>query len=167
MKKLTLLGLALLASSTIYVNAGSITTGQDAQTPFRITATVYNDSGSNLTSGTVVIWDNDDTEFDNTAHPYVTTTTSGDSPWVAGVMLTNVCNAGQLCEIVIRGATITLCAGTSDACVEDTLVSTSSVAGSAGDYAPGDNTCSLGMAMASATGSNTDDVMVNVQPTCR
>ena len=138
------------------------------------TRTVYNDSGSALTSGTVVVWDTDDTEFDETFYPYVTTTTSADSDWVAGVMLTGSCAIGSLCEIVTHGPAWTLIADSTDAVAEDTGVSTSSVAGMAGDYGPAANTCMLGVAMSTTqrnggADSNADGQVfpVFVNPTCQ
>ena len=106
---------------------------------------VFNDSGSALTSGAVVVWDNDDTEFDRTGYPYVTTTTTADSPWTAGVIEDNSCPDQALCSMIVYGPARTNAADSTDAVAEDTLVSTSSVAGQAGDYGTGANTCALGM----------------------
>ena len=109
------------------------------------TRTVFNDSGSSITSGEIVVWDNDDTEFDRTGYPYVTTTTSTDSPWVAGVVVDGATCADQgLCEIVVEGMAIVKVADATDAAVEDTLLSTSAVDGQAGDWGNGDDTCFLG-----------------------
>ena len=165
MKKLiVLLGLAFtLASGTAW--AGGYPTTQDVSTPFRLTATVFNDSGSTLTSGTVVIWDNDDTEFDDNGQPYVTTTTTADDDWVAGVLLTGSCPNQQLCEIVIYGPAATLCADATDAVAEDTAVSSSTVAGQCGDYGTGANTSSLGILMEDDGASSDGEVdMVFVNP---
>ena len=125
--------------------AGGITGAADSSTTFRITATVYNDSGSDLTSGSVVIWDNDDTEFDRTGYPYVTTTTTADHDWVAGVVLSDSIPTGSVGEIVVYGWAETLIAHTTDPVAEDTTVATSTVAGSAGDWAATANTCYLGV----------------------
>ena len=166
MKKfLVLLGLALtLASGSVW--AGGYPTTQDSTTPFRLTAIVYNDSGSTLTSGTVVIWDNDDTEFDDNGQPYVTTTTTADDDWVAGVTLTPSCLNQSLCEIVIYGPVATLCADATDAVAEDTAVSSSSVAGQCGDYGTGANTSSLGILMGDDGAASDGEVdMVFVNPT--
>ena len=112
------------------------------------TKTVYNDNGSTIVSGEIVIWDNDDTEFDRSGYPYVLKTTSADSPWVAGVVAPGeICPDQQLCEIVVEGPTIVKVADATDPFIEDTLVSTSTVSGQAGDYTAAANTCFLGNAM--------------------
>ena len=146
MKKLIGLAVALaLLGLTGTVWADSYMRVQDGSTlgP-RLTVTVFNDSGSTLTSGAVVVWDNDDTEFDRTGYPYVTTTTGADSPWVAGVMLNDSCPDQTLCEIGVYGPTRTNMRGTY---AEDTLVGTQTTAGTADDYGTGANTCALGMLM--------------------
>ncbi len=147
MKKLLALSLLLSLGMAGNVWAGGITSVQSSTTPFQITATVYNDSGGDLTSGSVVIWDNDDTEFDRTGYPYVTTTTTADHDHPAGVTLDPNCPAGGLCEIVIYGWARTRVADSTDAITEDTSVATSGVAGQAGDWGGGANTCALGMAL--------------------
>lgn len=139
------LAIALLLAGSSTVWAGGITGVQDSSTPFQITATVFNDSGSALTSGSVVIWDNDDTEFDRTGFPYVTTTTTTDDDWVAGVTLDNSCADQTLCTIVVYGWARTNIAQATDVANEDTPVATTSVAGQAGDYGPAANTCLLGL----------------------
>ena len=166
MKKcLVLLGLAwTLAGGTAWADGLNQLVTSTTTNPHQ-TAIVFNDSGSTLTSGTVVAWDNDDTEFDDSGYPYVSTTTTADSPWTAGVMLTGACPDQQLCEIVVYGPAPTLCADAADAVAEDTLVGTSATAGQCGDYGTGANTCALGMLTeddgASANGE-VDMVFVNV-----
>lgn len=114
-------------------------------TKLACTQEVYNDSGSDLTSGTVVVWDNDDTEYDRNGYPYVTTTTTADLMHVAGVVADNNCISGTMCQIVVRGWAWTQIADSTDAVAEDDLVGTTTVAGQAGGYAAGtaDN-CALG-----------------------
>lgn len=133
------------------------------------TVIVFNDSGSTLTSGTVVVWDNDDTEFDRSGYPYVTTTTSLDSPWTAGVLQTGSCPNQQLCTIKVYGPIQTLIADSTDASAEDTLVGTSAVAGQAGDYGTGANTCALGMLMEDliASANDTEYAWVFVDVDCQ
>lgn len=121
------------------------------------TVIVFNDSGSNLTSGTVVAWDNDDTEFDRSGYPYVSTTTTADSPWTAGVMKTGACPDQQLCEMQVYGPIQTRIADSTDASAEDTLVGSSTVAGQAGDYGTGANTCAVGVLMEDLIGSANDN----------
>src|SRR3990167_11264033 len=117
----------------------------DATTKFSCTTIVYNDSGSNLTSGAVVVWDTDDTEFDRSGYPYVTTTTTADHDHPAGVLVNSTCNAGELCSMVYFGWARTNIADGTDNATEDTPVATSSVAGQAGDCGGTTGTCYLGM----------------------
>ncbi len=109
----------------------------------RRTTIVFNDSGSTLTSHSVVVWDNDDTEFDRSGLPYVTTATTNGSAWVAGVTV-NDCNDQAPCEIITYGDAIVRIAHSTQAGVEDATVSTSTVAGQAGDWDGGAGECSLG-----------------------
>ena len=113
-------------------------------TRLRCTETVFNDSGSALTPGTVVAWDDDDTDFSSTGYPYVFNTATADDPYLAGVILDNSCPDQALCTIVTRGLTDVLIANTTDVAAVDTLLSSSTVAGQAGDYGTGANACSLG-----------------------
>ena len=113
-------------------------------TPYQCVTTVFNDSGSALTSGTVVSWDNDDTEFDRTGYPQVTTTTTADDDWTAGVILDASCADQSLCVIVEHGFALTRIAQATAITAEDTLVGTSTVAGRADDYGTGANSCALG-----------------------
>ena len=109
------------------------------------TVTVFNDAGAEIVSGDVVVWDNDDTEFDRSLYPYVTTTTTADFVWVAGVVADGKrCPDQSLCEIVIYGPVYTKIADSTDAAVEDLLVGTSTVAGQAGDYTVAADSCALG-----------------------
>ena len=113
-------------------------------TTYTCTTTVFNDSGSTLTSGTVVVWDSADTDFSTTGYPYVITSTTADDPYTAGVMQTGSCLDQSLCAIVTRGFTDVLIANSTDDTAEDTQIGTTTVAGQAGDYATGANTCTLG-----------------------
>ena len=147
MKRLLALTILLLGMATPVFADGMQQVVSSTTTNPRWTVTVFNDSGSALTSSSVVVWDNDDTEFDRSGYPYVTTTTSADSPWTAGVTLTPSCPDQGLCEIVVYGPAQTLVAYSTDNAAEDTLVGTTTVAGQAGDYGTGANTCALGMDM--------------------
>jgi hypothetical protein len=117
---------------------------QSATTRHICTTTVFNDTGSTVTSASVVAWDDDDTDFSVTGYPYVTTTTTADDPYTAGVMLTGSCPDQALCEIVVWGPAEVLVADSSDNAAVDTLIGASTVSGNAGDYATGANTCALG-----------------------
>ena len=145
---LLMLGMATVGKVTpVYADAQLGGVDATTQAPHD-TRVVFNDSGSEIVSGEIVIWDSGDTEFDRSGYPYVLTTTSVDSPWVAGVV-----DAGQrcpdqsLCVIVTYGPVIAKVADATDALVDNTLVSSSSVDGQVGDYTAAANTCALGRAM--------------------
>ena len=130
------------------------------------TVTVFNDTGSAVTSRSVVSWDDDDTDFSNSMYPYVITVTTTDDPHIAGVMLTNSCPDQALCDIQVYGPAIVRVADATDNTAVDTLISTSSVAGQAGDYGAGDNTSYLGQYIGDATdlgsGGATDNALGRV-----
>ena len=142
-----LLAILLMLGMGSTVWADAIPINVDATTLARRTQIVFNDAGSDLTSRSVVVWDNDDTEFGRSGYRYVTTSTTVDDIWVAGVTTDATCVDQTLCEIVVEGPAITRIAQTTDAITEDLLVATSTVAGQAGDYAPAANTCALGRSM--------------------
>lgn len=137
--------LALLLAGGGVVWADSIPQIVDSTTTGRRTLTVFNDSGGALTSGAVVVWDNDDAtatpEFDQLGYRYVTTTATADLIWVAGVVISDSIPDQQLGEIVVEGWVPTNVTGN---LTEDTLVATSTTAGRMGDYSPAANTCALG-----------------------
>lgn len=144
MKKLWLailltLGMAGVAGAEQCPNVVSGTT------TYTCITTVFNDTGSAVTSGAIVVWDSGDTDFNTTGYPYVITSTTADDPYTAGVMQTGSCADQTLCTIVTRGFTEVLIANSTDDTAEDTLIGTSTVAGQAGDYATGANTCALGV----------------------
>lgn len=136
--------LALLLAGSGVVWADGITSVVSTTTQAYRTRTVFNDAGSALTHGSIVVWDNDDTEFARSGYPYVTTTTTADEPWVAGVTTDASCADQTLCEIVVEGPVVARIAGATDNVTEDTLVGTSTVAGQVGDYTAAANSCSLG-----------------------
>lgn len=171
MKKLFLLGLLLLGATPAWAFQCPNVTG--STTNFACTQIVFNDSGGALTSGSVVVWDNDDTEFDRTGYPYVTTTTTADVDWVAGVTVDDSCADQALCEAVVWGPAITRVAALTDLPVEDTTVSTTTVAGQAGDWDGGANECSLGLLMENVDAynqapltSDNQSAWVFVNPSC-
>ena len=139
----------LLAALITLVGVGNVwaedcITINDGQSAYRCTATVFNDSGSTLTSGTTVVWDQADTDFNTSGRPYVITSTTADDPWTAGVIQDASCADQSLCTIVTRGIVQLLLANSTDDSAVDTLIGTTTVAGQAGDYATGANTCALG-----------------------
>lgn len=149
-RRLLLLASVFMLASGASVWADSMPTVVDATTLARTTRTVFNDSGGALTSGSLVVWDNDDTEFDRNGYPYVTTVSGGNgttSIWAAGITTTASCPDQALCEIVTEGPVIARVAHSTQAAVEDTTVSTSSVAGQVGDWDGGAGECSIGIAM--------------------
>ena len=145
MRNLVLALALLLAGSVPSVWAMNCPQVQSATDIYRCTMEVFNDTGSAVTSNSVVAWDDDDTDFSTSNYPYILTTTTADDPYTAGVMLTGSCADQTLCEIVVWGpATVRILDSSDDAGV-DTLVGTSTTAGQVGDFAAGANTCSLGM----------------------
>ena len=172
MKKiLAVLALLLVGSSNVWAGCPEVV---GTTTRMSCTMTVFNDSGSALTSGAVVIWDNDDTEYDRSGYPYVTTTTATDSDYPAGVLIDGSCADQSLCQMVYYGWARTNVANSTDVVAEDTQVSTSSVSGQAGDWGGGANTCSLGMLLeaynldtgGSATAADLVPMPVWVNPGC-
>lgn len=75
--------------------------------PYVWTVPVYNNSGSTLDVGDVVIWDIDASTGDN--DNYVTTTTTADTHIVAGVVYSADIAAGDTGTIVVRGVVATDC----------------------------------------------------------
>ena len=143
----------MLAALLVMSGIGSVWAEQCPQiqrsdTAIVCTEIVFNDNGSALSSGQVVAWDDDDTDFSTTGYPYVTTTTTADDPYTAGVILNNSCPDQALCTIVTHGLTEVLLDNATDDTAVDTQVGNSTVAGMAGDYATGANTCLLGTLVA-------------------
>ncbi len=142
-KLLAVLALLLAGSGVAFADSILQTVGSTTSGAGRLTATVFNDSGSALTSGQVVVWDHDDTEYDGRGYPQVTTTATADDEHTAGVVLNGSCPDQALCEIVTRGwASARTAAST---LTEDTVVSTSTTAGNIGDATAGNNKCYLGV----------------------
>ena len=152
MDKRILLAVLLTLGMAASASADAIKTTVGPTTPNpEWTVTVFNDTGSAVTSRSVVAWDDDDTDFSQSRYPYLTTSTTVDDPYVAGVMLTDSCPDQALCEVQVYGPAVVLVADSSDNTAADTLISTSATAGQAGDYAPAANTCALGMYIGDAT----------------
>lgn len=143
-KRFLLLGL-LLALGASTTAADEIPSVVSATTNAVWTRVVFNDSGGALTSGTVVVWDTDDTEFDRSGYPYVTTSTSSDSIYTAGVIKDGSCADQTLCQMVVHGPTRTRISGAANGAAEDIFVGTSSTAGEADDYDEAASSCALGI----------------------
>ena len=139
---LALVAALILGGGVVSAENCPSTVGPD--TAFVCTESVFNDSGSTLTSGTVMVWDQADTDFNTSGRPYVITSTTADDPWTAGVLQDGSCPDQSMCTIVTRGITNVRIANSTDDTAVDTLIGTSTVDGQAGDYATGANTCALG-----------------------
>ena len=146
MKKLLLAAILVMGMAGNVWAGGMQGVGGSTTLP-RITMTVYNDSGSDLTSGTVVVWDNDDTEFDQTLYPYVTTTTTNGSPYTAGVTLDSTCLSANTCEIVVYGPVMVRSEPTGTLAEDVTVATSANNAGMVQDWDGGAGECSLGVAM--------------------
>ena len=123
---------------------------------------VYNDSGADIQSGEVVVWDSTDTDFIQSGRPFITTTTTVDDPWTAGVIADNICRASSQCEIIVSGPAFVRCSDNSDAVGINTTVGTSGIAGQCGDYTPAANKTSLGLAAQAGNGVDYDYILVYV-----
>lgn len=105
MKKLLLMLFALLCITGV-AGAANIPSYVDAEGGPEVWITpVYNNSGSSMGAGSVVVWDVDASTGDN--DNYVTTTTSADTYIVAGVVYPAAIAAGAVGSIAIRGPVTT------------------------------------------------------------
>lgn len=96
---------------------------------------VYNNSGSALTSGAVVVWDTSATAG-STLGSYVTTTTTADNDLAAGVVFDDSIAASSSGRIVVWGpALVNYANGTDGTAVLSTACGTTTVAGQAGNAA--------------------------------
>ena len=161
MKKL-LFALAISLCGVMPVWADAIPTVVDSSTRATWEILVYNNSTSNLTSGSIVVWDTSSTSFTTSGYRYVTTTTTVDDIWTAGVLVDPTCNAGTMCHIVVYGPTTVICEDSSDAVGINTTVGTATTAGRCGDYTPAANKRSLGTAMGGGSGSDFQNIMIFV-----
>ena len=140
MKKYLFIVLALLLTLGV-ANAAGIPLGVDpGNGPEVWTQQVYNDSGSTLSSGDVVVWDYTDSDMydlDN-LKMYVTTTTTADDIATAGVVVSPSCANGDVCSIAIRGpVAVRLSDITGTLITAGDLVGTDGTATTAGDFAGG------------------------------
>lgn len=104
MKKLLngLFALLLVCGGAQLAHAVSIPEAEDASNgPAVWTVPVYNNSGGTLNVGDVVIWDSDNSTGDN--DNYVTTTTTGDTYIVAGVVYPSAISAASNGTIAVHG----------------------------------------------------------------
>ena len=105
MKKLFLSLLALLLMAGVSVAASVPEAVDPVNGPEVWVTSVYNNSGSTLSAGDVVVWDIASSTGDN--DNYVTTTTTTDTGIVAGVVWPAAIVAGASGSIAIRGAVTT------------------------------------------------------------
>ncbi len=170
-KKFLFIALAILLGYGIAFAAGIPTVVDPANGPEIWTQEVFNDSGSALTSGSVVIWDYTDSDmYDlDLRKMYITTTTTADSIATAGITVDpsipdqtegTICIYGPVKARIVAGTTAT--AGVA--------LATSSTAGRLGNYAgSGNDDAVLGWSIDADTSSDsseggTDIVVVFVNP---
>ncbi len=173
MKKLLFVILALLFTmgvANVYA-AGIPMIVDPSNGPEVWTQEVFNDSGSTLTSGSIVVWDYTDSDmYDlDLRKMYITTTTTADSIATAGITVDpsipdqtegTICIYGPVKARIVAGTTAT--AGVA--------LATSSTAGRLGNYAgSGNDDAVLGWSIDADTSSDsseggTDIVVVFVNP---
>lgn len=134
MKKLIAISLAVLLLAGGQAFALQISSDGVRGDANRIFTAVFNDAGSTLTSGTVVIWDTGAADpTDAGLGAYVTTTTSADSNLAAGVVHSSSIVDQGVGAIQIYGAREVLTAdGTDRPTTVGGAVGTTTVAGQAG-----------------------------------
>ncbi len=156
--------LALLLAGSGLAWADGIPTVQDVvarKVPWTVTA--YNNSGADISSGNVVVWDTSSASFTNSGYPYITTTTTVDDPWTAGVTQAEVCKSGTTCDIVVYGPVLVRALDALDAITINTTVGTAAAKGCIGDFTPAANKTSLGVAMQQGSGVDYDYIEVFVK----
>ena len=148
MRKIFLLALAISLISGVAFAAGIPTVVDPQNEPEVWTMEVYNNSGSALTSGTVVVWDmaSDSTDVNYAYRTmWITTTSTNDYIRVAGVVVDDSIAAASQGTIAIRGPVYTRCADSTDSLTADQVVGCANgVAGQAGEYGTANNTGILG-----------------------
>lgn len=133
--KLMLIALAVLLMANGQAFALNISSDGVRGDANRIYTSVYNNSSSDLTSGTVVIWDTS-LSGDANEGAYVNTTTSADSNLVAGVVASDtILASGGRGMICVYGPIYALYANSTDGSTDTagTAIGTSSVAGQFGN----------------------------------
>ena len=170
-KKFLFIALAILFTVGIANAAGIPTVVDPANGPEIWTQEVFNDSGSALTSGSVVVWDYTDSDmYDlDLRKMYVTTTVTADDIATAGITVDasipdqsvgTICIYGPVKARIVSGTTAT--AGVT--------LATSSTAGRLGNYAgSGNDDAALGWSIDEDTKTDspeggTDIVVVFVNP---
>ncbi len=138
MKKLISLIAALaLAGAVSPAFATTISSDGNRGAANQIRTAVFNDSGSTLTSGTVVIWDTGTDETDAQLGAYINTTTSADSNLVAGVTTSpSMLNQG-VGTIVVYGPIQALFAASTDGGTKTAGTAVGTANGVAGQFGTG------------------------------
>lgn len=161
--KFLLIALALLLLASGQAPAVTISQDGNRGDANRILTSVYNNSTTALTSGTVVIWDTA-LSGDTNEGAYVTTTTTADSNLAAGVVVSDSIPAsGGLGTICVWGPVYALYANTTDGATDavGTSLGTTTVAGQFG------NGTGLGCILQIPTAGDTADrarVLIFVNP---
>lgn len=154
MKKYLLFVLAILLSVGVANAAGIPVVVDPLNAPEVWTQEVYNNAGSALTSGTVVVWNMaSDTTDANYAYrtSWVSTTTTADDVLVAGVVVDDSIPAASTGTIAIYGPVYARVADASDAVTAGDLVGTYTTAGLVGDFGGGNaDDASLGFCIYAA-----------------
>ena len=130
-----LLAALLVLGAVSGAYATQISSDGDRGDANRILTAVLNDSGTDLTSGSVVIWDTDSGDpVDSGLGAYVTTTTTADSNLAAGVTVSNTILDQQVGTICVYGPVYALHAFATDGGTDTvgTAVGTTTVAGQYG-----------------------------------
>ncbi len=170
-KKFLFIALAILLGYGIAFAAGIPTVVDPANGPEIWTQEVFNDSGSALTSGSIVVWDYTDSDmYDlDLRKAYITTTTTADDIAVAGITVDpsiadqstgTICIYGPVKGRIVSGTTAT--AGVT--------LATSSTAGRMGNFAgSGNDDAAVGWSVDADTKTDspeggTDVVVVFVNP---
>ena len=163
MKKFKLLialfAVSLFIPSAAYAWGGAAGDGKNYG-QLQETAVVYNNSGSALTSGTVVVWDSTATAG-STLGAYVTTTSTADVIYAAGVVRDSSIAAGSSGVIVTRGPVQALIAGSSDGSIS-AMGAIGTANGVAGQVGSGTN---LGFALQTSQSTNYHLMWIWVNPT--
>ena len=167
MRKLYLLTLAaLLVMSGVAFAAGIPNTVDAKNLPSVWIETVYNNSGSDLTSGTVVVWDFGSSTGDYADQcNWVTTTTTASDPWTAGVVVSNTLETAGVGAIAIKGVVNVT---TQAALTADDLVGTTTTAGMIAEVtAPANDQAFLGVCVNAVVNAETmtKNAIIYVDPT--
>lgn len=145
MKKLALFTAFALV---LGMSSGAFANNINNPNSYQEVITVFNNSGSTLSSGAVVVFDTSGTGVSagSTLGGYVTTTTSADNDLVAGVVLSNSITDQRRGSIVVHGPALTNFANATDGtATAGTPVGTTTVAGQAGNA--GSDAATLGTAL--------------------